>query len=145
MEIKRWGQIDGLTPASKRYRIDSFDIEVRIYRTKGEIIVNIHHKNFTWTVLHPPNTRLATHEAGAELAAGREQVEVVAAGVVLGHGRDGSVEGRLAVVVGRVLRHVPRQLDHLPGRTASTINYNGHSNSVVKAHPGRSKTLQETS
>lgn len=62
---------------------------------------------------HTILTCLATHEAGPELTPRREKVEVVAAGVVLRHGGDGAVKRRLAVVVSRVLRHIPRQLDHL--------------------------------
>lgn len=56
---------------------------------------------------------LASLQARAELAVGHEQVDVVAAHEVLRHVDDGARERDLAVVVGRVLRHVARQLSNL--------------------------------
>ena len=56
---------------------------------------------------------LAAHDARAELARGRQQVDVVRAHEVLRHADDRAREAHLAVVVGRVLGHVARQLRHL--------------------------------
>ena len=49
---------------------------------------------------------LAAEEAAAELADGPQEIHVVRADEVLGHADDRGVQGRLAVMIGRVLGHV---------------------------------------
>jgi hypothetical protein len=56
---------------------------------------------------------LASLQACAELPTGVQKVEVVAAHKVLRQADDGGLQAGLAVVVGRVLRHVTSQLRHL--------------------------------
>lgn len=67
------------------------------------------------TVLPGAGCVLASLQARAKLAAGVEQVEVVGAHKVLREADDGGLQARLAVVVGRVLRHVASQLGNLGG------------------------------
>ena len=45
---------------------------------------------------------------------GHQQVDVVAADKILRHADNSALQALLAMVVGRVLRNVPRQLRHLP-------------------------------
>jgi len=58
---------------------------------------------------------LASLQPCAELSTGVQQVDVVAAHKVLRQTNDGGLEAGLAVVVGRVLRHVASQLGNLWG------------------------------
>mmetsp|Transcript_58836 Transcript_58836/g.168974 ORF Transcript_58836/g.168974 Transcript_58836/m.168974 type:complete len:955 (+) Transcript_58836:1131-3995(+) len=56
---------------------------------------------------------LASLQAGSELALGHQQIQIVGANEVLGHAHDCLGQGRLAVVVGSMLRHIADQLSHL--------------------------------
>jgi hypothetical protein len=55
---------------------------------------------------------LAALQSGTELTVGQQQIDIVGANVVLGQVDDGGHEGRLAVVVRRVLSHRTGQLRH---------------------------------
>ena len=56
---------------------------------------------------------LSAEQSSTELATGTEEIEVVATREVLRHCDNGSVERSFSVVIGRVLRHVTRQLRNL--------------------------------
>lgn len=60
---------------------------------------------------------LASLQPCTELSAGVQQVEVVAADKVLSKPDDGGLQAGLAVVVGRVLRHITSQLSNLWDRS----------------------------